>query len=336
MYEYKCCLQNQHPISYNHYHTIDSFTLHLGMFRMSPVQIAFWGHPYTTGLEHSMDYFISSSMYEQIGPSQPVDTRISTNADGGGNIASNYYTMQHVDYRMHNRRNMFSEQLVIFDSLSFAFHDRDSRGKAEDASRSAGCGSRRSSISSLAEYLSTHGKTLLAGKVMWDKDSPDFHANSGVESHINDSPTFYGLLQSIMKLHPMLDATIIRLLTVDGSISYDQDTSIRTNGVVVLQYNNRQLLHHEQYRKRLLKAVHTHCSQLIGTDQNKTKQLKKCIHGLSSRILFIPQVAHSVYKELLCKMHVNLDPFPFGGGVTLMDSCLCGVPFVTLPQMQVT
>jgi len=46
-------------------------------------------------------------------------------------------------------------------------------------------------------------------------------------------------------------------------------------------------------------------------------------------------VKHSTYKQLLCSMHINLDPYPFGGGVTLMDSCLCGVPFVTLPNQQV-
>jgi predicted O-linked N-acetylglucosamine transferase (SPINDLY family) len=31
---------------------------------------------------------------------------------------------------------------------------------------------------------------------------------------------------------------------------------------------------------------------------------------------------------------VTLDPFPFGGGVTLSDSIHCGVPFVTLPERQ--
>jgi len=34
-------------------------------------------------------------------------------------------------------------------------------------------------------------------------------------------------------------------------------------------------------------------------------------------------------------MDVNLDTFPFGGGLTLADSVACSVPFVTLPDAQV-
>ena len=47
------------------------------------------------------------------------------------------------------------------------------------------------------------------------------------------------------------------------------------------------------------------------------------------------QMAKAEYEKLLCQMSVNLDPFPFGGGVTLWDSVHCHVPFVTLPELQV-
>jgi predicted O-linked N-acetylglucosamine transferase (SPINDLY family) len=40
------------------------------------------------------------------------------------------------------------------------------------------------------------------------------------------------------------------------------------------------------------------------------------------------------YNYFLCGADVTLDPFPFGGGVTLSDSIQCEVPFVTLPERQ--
>jgi hypothetical protein len=55
---------------------------------------------------------------------------------------------------------------------------------------------------------------------------------------------------------------------------------------------------------------------------------------------------HDLYSKLVCGVDVTLDPFPFGGGVTLTDSLLCPsraseqeesviVPFVTSSALQV-
>ena len=41
-----------------------------------------------------------------------------------------------------------------------------------------------------------------------------------------------------------------------------------------------------------------------------------------------------MYEQLLCAGDVTLDPFPFGGGITLSDSIRCNVPFVTSPMLQ--
>lgn len=42
---------------------MDAITAHLAMIRLAPVQIAFWGHPYSSGYS-SIDYFISSEQME--------------------------------------------------------------------------------------------------------------------------------------------------------------------------------------------------------------------------------------------------------------------------------
>jgi hypothetical protein len=42
---------------------MDSYVAHLAVQRLAPVQVAFWGHPYTTGYP-SVDYFITSDLFE--------------------------------------------------------------------------------------------------------------------------------------------------------------------------------------------------------------------------------------------------------------------------------
>ena len=42
---------------------MDAFVAHLASTRVAPAQVLFWGHPFTSGF-HSMDYFISSDLFE--------------------------------------------------------------------------------------------------------------------------------------------------------------------------------------------------------------------------------------------------------------------------------
>ena len=42
---------------------MDAFIAHLAMYRFGKVQVAFWGHPFTSGYD-SIDYFISSDQFE--------------------------------------------------------------------------------------------------------------------------------------------------------------------------------------------------------------------------------------------------------------------------------
>lgn len=74
---------------------MDPIVTFLAAFRLCPTQIAFWGHPFSSGLD-SIDYFVSSAIYEPV------------LAEGTHSRA--------------RRHNQFSEQLVLFESLG-AFTD---------------------------------------------------------------------------------------------------------------------------------------------------------------------------------------------------------------------
>lgn len=124
----------------------------------------------------------------------------------------------------------------------------------------------------------------------------------------------YGSLQSLMKMHPLFDRAIVGILRADPS------------AVILLLRNSRQLAWHRRLRNRLLTALQqTNESHLV------------------ERVVFLNQRPHAEYMQLLCALDVSLDPFPFGGGVTLCDSfggsCSnsrgsCGIPFVTSGELQ--
>lgn len=124
----------------------------------------------------------------------------------------------------------------------------------------------------------------------------------------------YGSLQSLMKMHPLFDRAIVGILRADPS------------AVILLLRNNRQLAWHRRLRNRLLTAL----------QQSNERHLIE-------RVVFVNQRPHAEYMQLLCALDVSLDPFPFGGGVTLCDSfggsCAnatgsCGIPFITSGELQ--
>lgn len=114
-------------------------------------------------------------------------------------------------------------------------------------------------------------------------------------------------------MHPLFDRAIVGILRADPF------------AVILLLRNNRQLSWHRRLRNRLLAALQAN------------------EHHIAERIVFVNQRPHAEYMTLLCALDVSLDPFPFGGGVTLCDSfggsCAssrgsCGVPFVTSGELQ--
>ena len=134
----------------------------------------------------------------------------------------------------------------------------------------------------------------------------------------------YGCLQSLMKMHPLFDRAIVQLLLQDP------------NAIVLLLRNNKQSSWQDSQRRRL-KTLISMEEQKQHIVTNDTGRLP-----LDDRVVFMDQMNHDKYMKLLCGMDVSLDPFPFGGGVTLSDSSggSCGwfgarnVPFITCASLQ--
>jgi len=75
--------------------------------------VLFWGHPHTTGFP-SIDYFISSTRFEPIAPAlAPAPTLAPARVPPTGQRQGHAMAAQA------SRGHHFTEQLVLFDSLSF-------------------------------------------------------------------------------------------------------------------------------------------------------------------------------------------------------------------------
>lgn len=136
------------------------------------------------------------------------------------------------------------------------------------------------------QWLCDHGITL-QGEPYSCSYIEDLQLNCSREG---DSVKLYGVLQSMMKLHPAFDLAILRILQLDPC------------GIVVITRNDAQWewLRRLQYR------------------------LASTLENAAGRVIMVGQVPHRTYASVLCKLHVSVDPFPFGGGVTLCDALACG------------
>jgi hypothetical protein len=110
----------------------------------------------------------------------------------------------------------------------------------------------------------------------------------------------YTCAQSVMKMHPSFDSAIADILKRDEM------------AVVVLLKNEKQAAWQRVVEER------------IGR-----KMEEAGLVDWRRRVMFVPQLDARGYLELVCSASVNLDPFPFGGGVTVMESLGCGVEVVT-------
>lgn len=262
------------------------------MTKLAPVQVMFWGHPFTTA-DEGMDYFISSDSFE------PAVARESWSS------------------------GQFSEQLVVFDSLSFQLVAPEP--VADALPHTAPLPDTGSFVSyqqqqraSLLQWLADQGYAA-------NGDKMQISAFSAVVTNCSSSGVrVYGVLQSLMKLHPLFDLAILRILQHDPC------------AVVVLTRNSKQWDWQRRLSARLSRSL---------------AALSNAVH----RVILVDQMPHKYYSRLLCMLDVSLDPFPFGGGVTLCDAVAggcssfssagqqdegcaghrrCSVPFITVGDLQ--
>ena len=149
-----------------------------------------------------------------------------------------------------------------------------------------------------------------------------------------------------MKMHPLLDRALLRVLRLDPV------------ALVVLSRPANQPAWSHAHRARLrILATRPQPPNTRGVTNNTStadgdeREDDGGVQQLLRRVVWVAQRPHHEYHASVCAAHVALDPFPFGGGVTLSDALRCpvtlthgtadvvasryhAVPVVTAPQLQ--
>lgn len=331
---------------------MDPTTTALAYGRLAPVQIAFWGHPDTTGLP-TIDYFLSSDLFEGV----PVETPARSILPGAGR----------------DRRGTFSEQLVRLGDLGVMFHDPEEMFRAShwretmESRRKLALEpapmSRRDGSPTEDPVRTIRGdldRYSIGGSLAGASESQRTAAPT--EAEVAEAgarrPRLYVCAQSLMKMHPDFDAVIAGILAKDPLAH------------VVLLRDPRQLLWFSRFQRRLRASVEAAEEASLrvppapseapavklqagreGTIENRTLRHEDAGNGdgeghrglgssqppptFWSRVRFVAPVPGPEYFRLQCRADVVLDPFPFGGGVTIMEALACGTPAVTAGPLQV-
>lgn len=210
-------------------------------------------------------------------------------------------------------QNFFYEQLIQFDSLGFYFN-RPSM--AEVVARSG---------DSYKELL-VHRPPLFYERIVSHANNQNTPGSKALlslamkkQSLGND---FHILLcpQHLPKFHPNYDEILLSHITKDP------------NTVVVLVDNPKK----SQWKRTLMQRWKHYIVDHIAADHSdkNATELNKIAQNTLQQIVWMPSLKPQEYLMLLGLGDVMLDQFPFGGGVTTLESLAVCTPVVTLPAQQ--
>lgn len=155
-------------------------------------------------------------------------------------------------------------------------------------------------------------KALLGSTTSTDKTCTDSSTNVNTTfattvHSIMEHLHLYGALQSLFKMHPMFDLAIYYILLHDP------------NAIILLSRNGKQTVWEENFRARLVTTITSQWNNDKTLHANAGSSTKPTLEKLLNRVIFVNQMQHTQYEQLVCSVDITLDTFPFGGGVTLSD-----------------
>lgn len=186
---------------------------------------------------------------------------------------------------MHHRQNQYSEQLVQFDSLSLVLFDAEPIASALPNELPIDINSKLNSRDRFMRWLQANSDSL--------SNQKDTLTNLSAPCRL------YGSIQTLMKYHPLMDHMLFDLLISDAHAV-----------VILLKSSNNQAHWLLRFQRRLYQYFQFRIEM-------RRQDIR--IDDLLSRVRWISPMPHQQYARVVCHLDVSLDPFIFGGGVTLCD-----------------
>eukprot|EP01032_Pedospumella_encystans_P018552 gene18552-21115_t len=302
--------------------------------RLAPVQMVIWGHPSTTGFD-SIDNYLSSQLYykHSYQPSLPiVATPVSI---ATASPLSGY------------AQDFFLEQLVQFDTLGFYFErpqldiDIKKIGATVTDIAADGADSQHhlpiindATVTAAAKLALTYRPPsffkALRNSLKVTKSSASKQLMSLMSRKTKHNTSIALIPQHMPKFHPHFDLVLTSILL---EVS---------NSVIVLVGNKKKFQWRRMLMARWREKLHGLLSLRNKSSISETStagdinitEMESNVDTLLSRIVWLDSLTPSEYLTLLAIGDVMLDPFPFGGGVTTLESVAVCTPVVTLPSRQ--
>jgi hypothetical protein len=286
--------------------------------RLATVQMCLWGHPSTTALPH-IDYYLSSKSFHQF----PTFGNRLYNISHPSNVGP--------DEDSHAYR--FEEQLVQFDDLGIAFSRPTLTAVETIAAEAIVLGDKMNSSELYLSILANnhHSVTLkqLQSSLASSSVTP---AQENLQKLLelrllNPSKPVILCPQFLPKLHPVFDEVLTELLLTDE----ENEGPV----LVLLSSKKKRLPWHLTLTKRLQRQLtERYKVKNPGAASNGTKIKEHVKQVAKHRIMWMDDMNPQEYLQLMYLGDVMLDPFPFGGGVTVLESLSLCTPIVTAPSLQ--
>lgn len=232
-----------------------------------------------------------------------------------------YYISSHVYHETENSfaQDRFIEQLVMFDSLGFYFERPSLEGRQTFDENYL-----NDIVNRPANFY-----TQIKSELQIKKSIGSQYLLSLMEEKTN---TTTGRVQGIIlcpqhlpKFHPSFDDVLL------GALVRYPDSVVVTIGLEK-KYQWRRTL--TQRWRNSLAEIYRLGHRDSGSTMGNTQEEVLFIDNVIARIRWLPSLSPSEYLLLLSMGDVMVDPFPFGGGVTTLESLAVCTPVVTYPSRQ--
>jgi hypothetical protein len=328
---------------------MDPSTIVWASARLAPIQMVTWGHPSTTGLS-SIDYYLSSEYFHYY-PMSSGDPQLTPFSDESDDDSKKTIVPQ----------DFFAEQLVQFRSLNFLFQKPMNFdftaifGKNKDYKQLL-VERNKEFHQMIGKYLKAQNKIkeTKVKEVLIQLNREKLKNNFLSSTQDNNEKTkvetgkvFYILCpQYLPKFHPNFDHILTEILLLNDWQSFFGITHDKNNNnnnpaepapkvkLLLLNDADKKLMWQRTLMNRWSQELSDRILSSLSSSSESDIPMAQIKKFLNEFLVWLPSLSPEEYLLMNALGDMMIDPFPFGGGVTTLESFYLCTPVITLPDQQ--